>query len=259
MDSTEGWSITVLKVYSLSEMPSTSHPLALPWLPSALKLEPARGLKVLEPPRFSPGCPLVTPGTRHTSWAKLRPFNGSSATAPTPMTSPSSALSARTSGAVACTVMLSVALPTSSLKSTRFLSSTLSTPSDDWARLNPALSAVTRYVPIGRNGTLKFPTSSVGEVLMVPLLRSVRVIVAPTIPRSVGSTTLPRIVPVTWAETTEQAKIKSRLAQMTNFVFIETTSSRGQYWTESGLDRPHTPLNRSEERRVGKECRSRWS
>jgi len=31
---------------------------------------------VLAPDKFSPGCPEVTPGTRYTNWAKLRPLRG---------------------------------------------------------------------------------------------------------------------------------------------------------------------------------------
>ena len=54
-DSTVGCTITVLKVYSLLSMPSTSQALVLACGPSALKLEAPRGLKVLAPERFSPG------------------------------------------------------------------------------------------------------------------------------------------------------------------------------------------------------------
>src|SRR4029450_7728641 len=66
-DSTVGCTITVLKVYSLLSMPSTSQALVLAWEPRALKFEAPRGLKVEAPDRFSPACPGVTPGTRYTS------------------------------------------------------------------------------------------------------------------------------------------------------------------------------------------------
>ncbi len=56
--------MTVLKVYSLSTMPSTIQAFVLAWLPSALKFDAARGLNELDPERFSPAWPLVTPGTR---------------------------------------------------------------------------------------------------------------------------------------------------------------------------------------------------
>ena len=63
-DSTEGMTMTVLKVCSLLSMPSMSHAFALAWEPRALKFEAPRGLKVEAPERFSPDCPGVTPGTR---------------------------------------------------------------------------------------------------------------------------------------------------------------------------------------------------
>ena len=63
-DSTDGATMTVLKVNSLLSMPSTSQPLVLACWPRALKLEAPRGLKVLAPERFSPCWPGVTPGTR---------------------------------------------------------------------------------------------------------------------------------------------------------------------------------------------------
>ena len=59
--------MTVLKVYSLSTIPSTIHPLVFAWLPSALKSEAARGLKELEPERFSPTWPVIALQT----WLKL--------------------------------------------------------------------------------------------------------------------------------------------------------------------------------------------
>src|SRR5512144_1965859 len=71
-DSTVGCTITVLKVYSLLSMPSTSQALVLACEPSALKFEAPRGLNVEAPERFSPTWPAVTPGTRYTSCAKLR-------------------------------------------------------------------------------------------------------------------------------------------------------------------------------------------
>ena len=63
-DSTVGCTITVLKVYSLLSMPSTSQAFVLACEPSALKFEAPRGLKVEAPERFSPAWPGVTPGTR---------------------------------------------------------------------------------------------------------------------------------------------------------------------------------------------------
>ena len=56
--------MTVLNVNSLLSIPSTSQALELAWLPSALKFEAPRGLKVLAPERFSPACPGVIPGAR---------------------------------------------------------------------------------------------------------------------------------------------------------------------------------------------------
>ena len=63
-DSMDGCTITVLKVYSLLSMPSTSQAFVLAWLPSALKFDAARGLKELAPERFSPCWPGVTLGAR---------------------------------------------------------------------------------------------------------------------------------------------------------------------------------------------------
>src|SRR5262245_17866021 len=63
-DSTVGCTITVLKVYSLLSIPSTSQALVLACEPRALKFEAPRGLKVEAPERFSPAWPAVTPGTR---------------------------------------------------------------------------------------------------------------------------------------------------------------------------------------------------
>src|SRR5512140_886925 len=63
-DSTEGITITVLKVCSLLSMPSITHAFALACDPSALKFEAPRGLNVEAPERFSPAWPGVTPGTR---------------------------------------------------------------------------------------------------------------------------------------------------------------------------------------------------
>src|SRR5438132_11033407 len=63
-DSTDGVTMTVLNVYSLLSMPSTSHAFAFAWEPSALKFEAPRGLKVEAPDRFSPIWPAVTPGAR---------------------------------------------------------------------------------------------------------------------------------------------------------------------------------------------------
>src|SRR6185295_13540077 len=64
-DSTVGCTITVLKVYSLLSIPSTSQAFVLACEPRALKLEAPRGLKVEAPDRFSPDWPAVTPGTRY--------------------------------------------------------------------------------------------------------------------------------------------------------------------------------------------------
>ena len=63
-DSTDGVTMTVLNVYSLLSMPSTSQALALACEPSALKLLAPRGLNVEAPERFSPAWPAVTPGAR---------------------------------------------------------------------------------------------------------------------------------------------------------------------------------------------------
>ena len=60
----EGCTITVLNVYSLLSMPSTSQALVLAWLPRALKFDAARGLKELDPERFSPCWPAVMFGAR---------------------------------------------------------------------------------------------------------------------------------------------------------------------------------------------------
>ena len=144
MDSTEGCTMTVLNVYSLLSIPSTSHAFVFAWLPSALKSEAARGLKVLAPDRFSPAWPAVTPGTRYTSCAKLRPFKGSSRTALSAITSPSSELSTRTSGEAAATSTTSFTSPTLSVRSTRALSSTFRMMSAEAARLKPDFSALTR-------------------------------------------------------------------------------------------------------------------
>ena len=62
--STEGATMTVLNVNSLLSIPSMSQALELAWLPSALKFDAPRGLKVLAPERFSPACPGVIPGAR---------------------------------------------------------------------------------------------------------------------------------------------------------------------------------------------------
>ena len=118
-DSTVGCTITVLKVYSLLSMPSTSQAFVLACEPRALKLEAPRGLKVEAPDRFSPAWPGVTPGTRYTSWAKLRPLRGSSRTARSSMTSPSSAESVRVSGASPTTSVASVRPPTTRVASMR--------------------------------------------------------------------------------------------------------------------------------------------
>src|SRR6266568_4702225 len=50
-DSTDGVTMTVLKVYSLLSIPSTSQAFELAWWPRALKFEAPRGLKVLAPDR----------------------------------------------------------------------------------------------------------------------------------------------------------------------------------------------------------------
>ena len=115
-DSTDGATMTVLKVNSLLSMPSISQPLVLACWPSALKFDAPRGLKVLAPDRFSPACPGVTPGTRYTSVAKLRPFSGSSRIAFSSMTVPTSDESVLTSGADATTLVVSVMAPTSSVR-----------------------------------------------------------------------------------------------------------------------------------------------
>ena len=75
-DSTVGCTITVLKVYSLLSMPSTSQAFVLACEPRALKLEAPRGLKVEAPERFSPTWPGVTPGTRYTSGGEVAPVQG---------------------------------------------------------------------------------------------------------------------------------------------------------------------------------------
>src|SRR5262245_3440284 len=61
-DSTVGWTMTVLNVYSLLSIPSTSQAFVLACEPSALKLDAPRGLNVEAPDRFSPDWPGVTPG-----------------------------------------------------------------------------------------------------------------------------------------------------------------------------------------------------
>ena len=91
----------------------------------------------------------------------------------------------------------SVMFPTSSVTSilTRWL--TPSSIPESAAVLNPAISPVTRYVPVGSEGAVYSPAPSLVTVRVSPVPVLVIVTFAPATTAPVESTTVPTMVPVT--------------------------------------------------------------
>ena len=168
--------------------------------PLALNPDPARQASDPAPSMFAPGTGRSTPGIVRVRLTKFRPFSGSASICARTTVVPSSELLVCTSGASAWISIASLIWPISSFRSAR---SFWSTPRCRLARLtflNPLISAVTLYVPVGSSGAVNSPDGSVTTVRLRPVSVFTSVTVAPGIAAPDVSRTVPRIVPLTaWA------------------------------------------------------------
>jgi hypothetical protein len=143
-----GGGLSTKPVLKVSLLVAPSIRKLLDWLRIPLTLKPPVALP--KPPGVaSPCCPprpeggATTPGISVPSCVKLRPFSGRSTTFCWSMTMPCVAFEVSTSVASAVTVMVSLICPTSSWKTARAVSVTVTRTPSCCAVLKPASDAFT--------------------------------------------------------------------------------------------------------------------